>query len=875
MFQRGVPGLARQRCLSDCSAGQALLFRISHTERCAVHAWVGWGVCGDRILKPCLALARSVCAASARVVMGDPGGAEAALSPHRGFVHVDKCTWTGHWWLSHTVTWERTDLGAYGQVQPIFDDDDGSCILLCEPLPSLGADDEPAHRFVDEELDQDLYQDAHGRFLVLRRGSQIAEFIEDRVDQFAIVDVVLRCGSQNLKCPLEAAAMKHPGFMEVKMRWSLHHLFDGLGLHAHKGQRWQWVSKNMEVWRSWVRNLFPTHTHCFLKALVSDIELMDRPDSPALPWPSCSTVGLLALLLRWWASPSPQAGALSESAARDAAQAMFRALVDCLGGDPFVMNLLLSEAAKLRYPRPAAGRNPTTLKVSADLRVELWAADLEDLPDASDPVATWYLRLAATTPSMHLVDFMQAVCSWRPRRPRCRFALLAQVIAQVAAKVDRRVLRLYRAGAAVQGQRLVATRREFDPRKCSPSQVTAHLVKYLQAQRDKLRLPVRYLSVASDKSRVLGCSLLSTAIATLDNSASWAFPLAIGRSRGLGSLSLPAAACQGPAISVHVPGAAVVSGPEMVLQSRSTSISLHVYFPAVSHSVHLTQDMDHISPRILVLKWLRSGCAACARVRIAYGCSGTSPAGGQPGQQQASRRDSGPGAPTKGDEGLRGRGDIGQGVCQERARRGRRRRCVDEAAEGLVGADGELQGPLRRQQLVASEALTRRLVPELALLGSPVAGLGDGRSGALRHRGLAARQVGPVAATDHLLGPGERERRQRVLPHALAPQDHLRDLVGPGPRRLERHPSRRQRQLVVLMGVGVDADMESAAWPLGRRHEDIAGKANVRGLQLAGVRQSSSIGRGTSARHVGAGGQGRHRGGPEGLAGGLGRLPFQ
>ena len=82
----------------------------------------------------------------------------------------------------------------------------------------------------------------------------------------------------------------------------------------------------------------------------------------------------------------------------------------------------------------------------------------------------------------------------------------------------------------------------FDPCSADVRAISTSLARYSEAQTNHFAIQPQYLSISSDKSRVLGRSLLSTVVSQPDGSASWAFPAV----RGLASA---ASVCLGRAVA--------------------------------------------------------------------------------------------------------------------------------------------------------------------------------------------------------------------------------------------------------------------------------------------------------------------------------------
>lgn len=72
---------------------------------------------------------------------------------------------------------------------------------------------------------------------------------------------------------------------------------------------------------------------------------------------------------------------------------------------------------------------------------------------------------------------------------------------------------------------LEVTKRSFDCHRSVVNKVSSELVRYWQGVEDHFSATPQFLSLCSDKSRVLSQSLLSTVVVTPTNVAAWAFPI--------------------------------------------------------------------------------------------------------------------------------------------------------------------------------------------------------------------------------------------------------------------------------------------------------------------------------------------------------------
>lgn len=240
-----------------------------------------------------------------------------------------------------------------------------------------------------------------------------------------------------------------------------------------------------------------------------------------MPWPSCSTAALLALLLRFWASPSQQSGLLMEATGATAARTLTDIMVGELMGEAVDLRLMLSVKAEVRWPRPEGGENPVVMRFDADLHYIVGSIDFDELPERRDPIATWMSDLVG----MHrvtLLEVLQEAVAWKPRKLWHRDILLGQLIAQVSVLLEDR-LRTERDAANDRSTPLELKVSQLDPMGATTEDVCVFLLRYWNSQNDLMAFSPKHLSLVSDKSRVLGSSLLIAFVTLPGSDVAWLF----------------------------------------------------------------------------------------------------------------------------------------------------------------------------------------------------------------------------------------------------------------------------------------------------------------------------------------------------------------
>jgi hypothetical protein len=318
--------------------------------------------------------------------------------------------------------------------------------------------------------------------------------------------------------------LKEPFYLDQQLRWNLHDVYDMLGLTVHHGRRWQWSHRHMPLWVKFLKQLYPGDTSAMSMGLRSDLPLVGEPFLK-LDFPSCSSAGLLAVAFRWWASSAPQAGRLTNKKAVQAAKEFCEALVKVMAHNSFHLNILVGSESCVRWPRPWRGSGAK--KVIVDRGVVVldsvkWGDD-----DARKDGMCFYFghMMERLGPRVDLMQFMSELVRWRPKhRVELRGVLLGQVVATLSQQLEQRCLEALR-GRAFEGNCLQVEKHVFRSKGASAEALARELTRYLLVVHEHYLVKPKMVSMASDKSRVKGSSLLSSFVATSDNVANWCFPV--------------------------------------------------------------------------------------------------------------------------------------------------------------------------------------------------------------------------------------------------------------------------------------------------------------------------------------------------------------
>lgn len=340
---------------------------------------------------------------------------------------------------------------------------------------------------------------------------------------------------------MPAAMFEQEFFYGLHVRWNLHSVYDILCLDSHGGHRWVWVAKNWEQWVRFCQAWLPFHSQALCKSQQDNKSIEDNGEDPqrCLLWPSASTFALLALLVRSF-SGSQQQGGFSTFASRFAAKSLFRGLIDiCASGGPFEIPLMLDSGSVLQWPHAARGCNVVKLSIGADLQVDFTSVVQAPLDVPGDFLAKAFSAMEVDIGQpMHIVELVSRCASWKPRPLPRKDNLMGQLLFRLAQRLDMMLAGVKR-DTAPAGSGAISEQ-PFDAHKCTPAEMSRQLICYWQAQQAFGEGGLQYLSLAADKSRVFGCSLLSTCLAKPSGEAVWAFLQAVRAGRvGSGAACTP------------------------------------------------------------------------------------------------------------------------------------------------------------------------------------------------------------------------------------------------------------------------------------------------------------------------------------------------
>lgn len=142
-----------------------------------------------------------------------------SIVPHQGNVFIDWDAVSSDFVLSHVLPGERQVLRGYDCIEAVYDDEDGSCALVC----TSASEADPTIRYVDEEPRGEVYVDDAGNYFLLAKGQEVPVSLADRESRFDLMEAVLVCKAMGAERRIAGAIMRHGGFFDLRCRFSLHH----------------------------------------------------------------------------------------------------------------------------------------------------------------------------------------------------------------------------------------------------------------------------------------------------------------------------------------------------------------------------------------------------------------------------------------------------------------------------------------------------------------------------------------------------------------------------------------------------------------------------------------------------------------------------
>jgi len=315
--------------------------------------------------------------------MGDSH--EAVAVPHAGLVWLDLCDNESCFHLAHSESQEVVQVpGARGEKELAFDNDGFAYIHEEGKVEEID---------VDGLLQWRLFEQESGgkRLLVRLDGNRLERLYLDTWSRaFVLKDVMVKIGPTRSAHAFNVAVCDRPrhGF---KVFYSMTSVYNALGLTQFSGcgSRWSW--QTVPTCEKFVHSVVPgqiarsmSYTSPKAGGGQKTCAAADAEDSTRVfPWHCLSSLGILAVLVRWSALHRPRGG-FETGAARDACALCLQSLLK--PGDErkaLTMTLCLDNEWKWRWPRQAHGENPVELAVQ------------DPLPTATPQTST-FLNLACS-----------------------------------------------------------------------------------------------------------------------------------------------------------------------------------------------------------------------------------------------------------------------------------------------------------------------------------------------------------------------------------------------------------------------------------------------------------------------------------------------
>lgn len=429
-----------------------------------------------------------------------PPQREAHAVPHRGFVVLETCAFSGAQRLIHDGTQEHVAMPADAQ---------GRCELNFLASGDAFIYDEASTEWhVDDLLRCDLYEDNNGNTALLDNtsGEDVLQWLSVAPKEH-LANVSLFVGPTAAKLSIPMAIFERP-VDGAQCFWSVP------GLHALGGFSTKpvsmWLNKGIVAWENLSAQMGVPKQTLRSKCYSGQGRAIDRTRS--LPWASFGTSVLVVILLKFSCS-SPQVGGFKAQSDKSASEAVLRSFLAIVSAETFGIDIFVATVRSFgRWPRQPDGSGPLRVPCHRG------CVDVRGLRLALE-------RLGRPVPfggdEVPLVDFVLAIGHSEKTIPSAYLQLGLQIGG---------VLDLVVARALDDGPEQVAEGRNFEVQ-------LMNLVEFGHGRTADERALLQYwhigraassdaqeLSLAVDKSRVFGLGVFSGVVCKPDNTCCWLVP---------------------------------------------------------------------------------------------------------------------------------------------------------------------------------------------------------------------------------------------------------------------------------------------------------------------------------------------------------------
>jgi hypothetical protein len=319
---------------------------------------------------------------------------EGELLSFEGRLHLDRVA-AGSWVLTDTLSCDIVTLRGHG-----FDlvEVDGSAAVIETDEQGIQA----SIRDVEDIFQNLVFVNPSGERYVQHKndnGTVVTVSFDNQLAKHREAFVKFNIGVGNASVDLTASAFLRPRTGNQRLFFSLFDIYKILGLTTFSGQPSKWVHQSKKPWMKFFASLG-------MGALLIQSSHSNISDTArvALPWherclpsPACSSMGTLALLLRF-VSLAKEKGGLDGVGQRELGRVVLRKLLEecCKSAKTVCIPIVLDVKWQCRWPRPCEallyGQMSIKMSISEDGRCTL--GELRSCALAGNSVAKrWFKHI--------------------------------------------------------------------------------------------------------------------------------------------------------------------------------------------------------------------------------------------------------------------------------------------------------------------------------------------------------------------------------------------------------------------------------------------------------------------------------------------------
>ena len=358
---------------------------------------------------------------------------ECGMAP---FLALDK-TGEGEFSVCHVVALQTLKLKAIeAELVETADDD---MILM-----TLGEDIVPKFHELNDVWKVVMYKDAtSGKVYVHQKASGKTLELSTFRSRHQVMSCEVNCTSSAASASVDCYKMLHPRAPNQRIFWSMHSLYQLLGLTGYQGKASRWSHFQLEKMQ---KRMAPMHhvpqmIFGWYVAVISEDKRGSLPyEDRCLPAPSVSTFGLIINLMTWSSSP-PNHGGFKEDESRMHAKQLLRRLLDVVNHlHPNGVEVPIFGEDGWYHPWP---RHPPHRLTSSAVKLR-WQDGFMECDDIArfaqehprSTMAEWWASLQVDSPHSPMPEFLIKLA-----RSTRATSMWSQVASRLAIMVEEGLLR--------------------------------------------------------------------------------------------------------------------------------------------------------------------------------------------------------------------------------------------------------------------------------------------------------------------------------------------------------------------------------------------------------------------------------------------------